>query len=352
MKKISLQEIADELDVSRITVSKVLNDKEGVSDNTRIRIAKKLVEYEYRNISQSVLKLTNEQSPVLSGERNIAVIATDPQFSDFWLKIINGISSEAATRHYNLIYNFITQDEVNDFCIPVSIEKKAVRGIIVVNLYNDIAIQMLLDTGIPIVFLDITPTMFERNIEADIVLLEGDRIIYEITQQMIMNHCKTIGFIGDINYSKTIYDRYVGFRRGCEQGGLVINPEHCFTECIDGHFYYPNELQSSLENLKEFPDAFVCANDVIAHTLVKYLKEHGMVVPTDILVSGYDNVQMSIFNDSEITTAAVDTITLGKRLAKQMFIRIQSPEKFHETIYIRPSIFYRKSTNSNNFPNK
>lgn len=346
MKKISLQEIADELAVSRITVSKVLNDKNGVSEDTRIRVAKKLVEYEYRNISDSILRLANEQSPIPSGEKNIAVIATDPQFSDFWLKIINGISSEVATRHYNLIYNFIGKEEVNNFCMPVDIENRLVRGIIVVNLYDDNAIQMLLNTKIPIVFLDITPTMFCQNIEADIVLLEGDRTIYEITRRMIENNCNTIGFIGDINYSKTIYDRYIGFRRGCEDGGVTINTKYCFTECIDGHFYYPNELQRALEKLNDFPNAFVCANDVIAHTLVKFLDDRGIVVPTDILVSGYDNVQVSLFDDSEITTAAVDTITLGKRLAKQAFVRIQNPDKFHEIIYIKPSIFYRKSTDA------
>lgn len=346
MKKMSLQQIADDLSVSRITVSKVLNNKPGVSPSLRKRINQKLAEHNYKKLSNSdsASDGTISNSPINIIEKNIAVVATEPGFSDFWLKIINGISSEISSQHYNLIYNFINKDEASNYIVPNIIQSKSVSGIVVVNLYDDQAIKMLVDTGLPIVFLDTTPTILASNIKTDIILLEGEKTIYEITKNLISKNCKSIGFIGDITYCQTILDRYNGFVRACHENNVFIDSKYCFTKCNGGHFYYPNELQKFLRNLKDYPDAFVCANDAIADTLIKYLSYNDIHVPRDIAVSGYDNVQLSLLDNSEITTAEVDTVMLGRRLARQVLLRIGYPDAFRETVYVNPSILYRRST--------
>lgn len=343
--KISLQQIADELNVSRITVSKVINNKEGVSEDTRRRVARKLVEYDYKKINRDILRLAQEgahSNPIV--RNNIAVIATEPDFSDFWLKIINGIANEVSSKGYNFVYHFITRTEETNFTMPKSILDHSVCGIIVINVYHNAAIAELSACGIPVVYLDITPDKFREGVSGDIVLLEGKRAICQITESIIQRGRKKLGFIGDITYAQTMYDRYRGFERACRNHGVSIQPQFCLLDSRRGHFYFQDEVRDFVESLTELPEGFVCANDVTAYTVISCLRERGLTVPGDLAVSGYDNIKASILTASELTTAAVETADLGRRLAQQLLRQLESPTSFHEIVYIQPQVIYKRST--------
>ena len=343
--KVSLQQIADELNVSRITVSKVINNKEGVSEDTRRRVARKLVEYDYKKINRNILRLAQEadsSGPVI--RNNIAVIATEPDFSDFWLKIINGIANEVSSRGYNFDYHFITRNEETNFTLPKSIADHSVCGIIVINVYNNAAITALSNSGIPVVFLDITPEKFQEGVSGDIVLLEGERAISRITESIIRRGRRKLGFIGDITYAQTMYDRYQGFEKTCRKYNVPVYPEFCLRDSRRGHFYFLDEVREFIRGMREMPEGFVCANDVTAYTVINCLSERGLSVPQDLAVSGYDNIKASILTASELTTASVETADLGRRLAQQLLQQLESPDNFHEIVYIQPQIMYKRST--------
>lgn len=345
MKRISLQQIADELNISRITVSKVINNKDGVSEETRRRVAKKLVEHNYKKIDKSILDLAKEtKHHGVANHNSISVIATEPEFSDFWLKIINGIANEVSKNGYNFVYNFLTKNQEDNFSLPQSISTNSVCGIIVINVYNDKAIQNISEAGIPAVFLDISPQKFLDGVNGDIVLLEGKNTIYQITDTIIRKGRRELGFIGDVTYSKTISDRFNGFKKACKNNNISLNLDYCLTNSYSGHFYYPNEVQRFVERLEKLPKAFICANDVIAYTLIAYLTQKGYKIPEDIAVSGYDNIPASIIMDSELTSVSVNTLDIGKRLAKQIIMKVKNPSSFYEIILIKPKIIYRKST--------
>ena len=345
MRKVSLQQIADELNVSRITVSKVINNKEGVSEETRRRVARKLVEYDYKKINRNILRLAQEaETGTAIVRNNIAVIATEPDFSDFWLKIINGIANEVSPRGYNLVYHFITRDEEIDFTILKSVVDHSVCGIIVINVYNNAAISALANVGIPTVFYDITPQKYRDGINADVVLLEGKRTVRQITENIIRRGRRQLGFIGDITYAKTMADRYRGFEIACQECGVKIQPQFCMTAGRRGHFYFLDEVRDFVSGLSSFPEGFVCANDVIAYTVIGGLNERGLSVPEDLAVSGYDNIKASILTASELTTASVETADLGKRLAQQLLRKLESPNEFHEVVLVQPKVVYRHST--------
>ena len=345
MKKVSLQQIADELNVSRITVSKVINNKDGVSEETRRRIARKLVEYDYKKIDRNILKLAQEAEagPAII-RNNVAVLATEPDFSDFWLRIINGIAGEVSSHGYNFVYNFITRDEEVNFTLPKNIADNSVCGVIVINVYNNEALSVLSSAGIPAVFLDITPQKYLEGVNGDIVLLEGKRVIREITESVIQKGRQRLGFIGDITYAKTIYDRYRGFKQACRLHGLPLAPKYSLTSGKRGHFYFQEEVREFITSLPELPEGFICANDVTAYTVIGCLRDRGYQVPEDLAVTGYDNIQASILAASELTTVSVDTVELGRRLAQQLLRKLEDPGSFHEVVFVQPKVLYRNST--------
>ncbi len=340
MRKVTIKDISDSLNISRITVWKVLNNKEGVSENTKQRILKKAVEMNYKKLNKDLVKSVVK---TIKPNNNISVIVSRPESTVFWIRIINQIANELGQNKFNLIYNPLTEDEENNFVLPEIIKNNEVRGIIVINIYNEDTVKELCNTKIPKVFLDIPSTISSQDISGDVVLLEGVESIFRITDTIIKKGNKKLGFIGDITYSKTIYDRFSGFLKAIKTHNLILENKYCFTERIPSESY-KSTIERFLDNLSEMPEAFVCANDYIAFIVITYLNEHNLKVPEDVCVSGYDDNIEIMLEDTFLTTVHVQNELLGNRLVKQLMYRIENYDSDYETIYINPKIFFRKST--------
>lgn len=341
MKQITLQEVADKLKISRVTVSKVIHNKPGISLKTQEKVVRMLIENGYENLDPKLLSLVKDNERKASC---IAIIAIAPEFDEFWLKIINSISSELMKSKYEYIYNFLAKNDEQAYELPKTIEPEHVSGVIVINVYRDALTKSLSETGIPTVFLDITPQMFAKGVNGDIVLLDGTRSICEITNHIISKGRTKIGFIGDITYSTTILERWEGFKKSFMINNLSINPKYCFTSSCYGHFYYREEIENMLKKLETMPEAFVCANDFIAYMLIDCLKERGYKIPEDIAVSGYDDIHEKFTKESTLTSVTINTDVLGRRLVKQVLMRIEDPDTPNEIIHIEPNVIYRNST--------
>ncbi len=342
MRRVTLQEVADQLELSRITVSKVIHHKPGVSVETQKRVIRKLLENGYDKLTEEQVEMA--QKPQEPGVKNVAVVTIAPNFSEFWLNIINAISRTLNVEGYNFLYTILIRGKDSRYGLPRTFDKKHVSGVIVVNVYEDDVIRSILDLEIPTVFLDTTPSMFQNSTRGDVVLLDGSRSVFEITNHLIGLGISDFGFMGDITYAQTIRDRWVGFRKALDERKVPLKPQYCFTSSPPGHFYSKEEVVGHLKKLSSFPRAFVCANDFIAFMVIDYLKERGYRVPRDVAVSGYDDIRESITAESHVTTVHVDTEILGQRLVRQILLHLAAPEMPREIIYIRPQVVYRQST--------
>lgn len=350
MKKVSISDIADELDISRNTVSKVMNNRGKVSDKTRKQIVDMAIKMGYEKLPKELLPLSEDENK----PKSILVIATAPDFSSFWGKIIKGISKQLVEDNYKCLYNFITFEEADNFQFPDIIDKEDISGLIVVNVYNNETIKVIKNSGIPTVYFDISLNYNAEDVKADIVLMEGRRSIYKITKDLISNGNKTIGFFGDTSYCKSIMERWQGFIAAHEEAKLPINYQYCFTYGKRGHFYFENEIEyaiaGALKKRTILPDAIVCANDFIAYKLIRELKKYGYSVPKDIRVSGFDDMKSfenieGIEEASEfLTTVSIDLEEIGVRLANQIDMRIKKPQRYFEEVKICGVVKLRQST--------
>ncbi len=343
--KTSLQEIANQLNISRITVSKVLNNKPGVSLDTKRKVVQKLLEQGYKVIDSSLMDLVSEKS---ESETNpcIAVVATAPEFSEFWLKIIRSITDSLSKLKYECIYSFLSNKDkdASPYTLPKILESGNIGGIIVINVYEENIIRVLSESGIPNVFLDVCPKMHSEGVNGDLVLLDGYRAITEITSRIIAQGRREIGFIGDITYSKTILDRWSGYKNALKMNHIELNTSYCFTHSSYGHYYFKEEIERQLSEAPALPQAFICANDFIAFMLIDILKKKNYRVPEDIAVSGFDDIREKLTEESELTTVTIDTQMLGQRLVQQILMKVETPEKPNEIVYIEPKVIFRKST--------
>lgn len=342
MNSVSIQEIANALNLSRITVSKALNNKDGVSLETKKLVLQKAYELDYKKINPELLKLIGENGFRIN--KNILIIATEPMKSEFWTDIINGIAKETEIRQYNLIHKFLSFDEEFNFKIPKVIEQKQIQGIILINFYNKQGIKNLSELGIPMAILDMPILPKTVQLNTDIFLFENYKTVFDITNKMIKNGFKKLSFIGDLGYSKNVLERYNGFVRANSYNNIEINHDMCMLSSPSDRYLFAQELDNFLKSLKVMPNGFVCANDYIANFVIDFAHNKKLVLSKDYMVSGFDDVRQSLVDKPILTTVSVNRFLLGKRIAKQIFMRIESPSMPFETITVNSKVAFRQST--------
>lgn len=333
MGKVTMQDIADALDISRVTVSKAFNDQAGVSDSLKELIFEKAREMGY---AKAGFKLA-EQSQ--AKERTVSLIVSRPDSAVFWTNIIHRMAQELSSYNINLMYTYVPTAYTKDFMLPSVLFSGIVSGVVVLNVYDSDMLELINRLSMPKVFLDTVPEITNRQLDGDLMLIEGYRTEYEITQSLIKRGCKRIGFIGDIKYAMTNMERYLGYEACMKEYQLPIDSGHCLTRKI-GIFSYEEELYSFLNSLTNWPDAFVCVSDYVAHFVRGYMEERGGHLADSVILTGFDNSSEYTNVAGQITTANVPTGLLGKRLAVQIAFRIEHASAPYELTFINPSIVY------------
>lgn len=331
MEKVTMKDIADALNISRVTVSKAFNNQAGVSDSLRESIFSKAKELGYTKIPQQT------GSTAAHEESTVALVVSRPDSSFFWTGIIHRMAQELAEYNINLLYVYVPSVYTKDFVLPSILSNNILSGIAVVNVYDPIILGMVNELSMPKVFLDTIPTLTDRKLRGDLLLIEGYRTESEITESLILDGHKNIGFIGDINYAQTNRERYLGYRESMDRYKLPILPEYCLTENIE-IFSYEKKIYAFLDDLTDWPTAFVCTSDYVAHFAQQYLDEHSQKLPHPVTLTGFDNTDEYTNVTDRITTANVPTGLLGKRLAMQLLFRTNHPDAPDELTFIKPSI--------------
>ncbi len=340
MKKITMQDIADELNISRVTVWKVFNDYPGVSKSLRDLIIEKSEEMGYNKTSK--ITQTTDRKP--SKTVTISVVVSRPESSLFWMNIIHHIAKTVNDMSVNMLYTYVPNEMPDDYELPDVLVNGSVSGIVILNVYDTKMLSLLNNLSIPKVFLDMTCDFPLDSLTGDLFLLEGETRVQQMTQFIIDHGRKRIGFIGDINYAITNRDRYRGFQKAMALNQLSINSAYIHTEPI-GIFSYQEEIHRFLSSLDEMPEAFVCVSDYVANFLLDYLKKNEYAIPHDVAVSGYDGSREYSNLSGNLTTVPVDVAQLGLRLAHQLLYRLDHPDMPGEVTYIYTPVRFNETTN-------
>lgn len=332
MAKITMQELAEQIGISRITVWKALSGRPGVSDSTRRLIQAKAQELGYHTNSEMALPEKKEYTFALAVSR--------PESSNFWMSIIHYIAKELSKHNINVMYSYIPSAYYEGYHLPSSLSRDHVDGCIVLNVYDEHLLQMLAKNPLPTVFLDTVPSITPEMLHGDLVLLDGQPQIMEITSRLIEIGHKRIGFIGDIHYAQTNAERYKGYLAGLKRFGVKADDKLCLTGPFSLQTHY-EEISHFLDTLSVFPDAFICASDFIANFVLRYIQESGRSVPSGFVLTGFDNNSEYAFVGESITTVQVDTASLGRQLARKLIFRVDFPDSPTEVSLIRTDILWR-----------
>lgn len=339
MRKTTMQDIADALNISRVTVWKVFSRREGVSEELQNKIISTALELNY-DVPEDLRCQGKKHTP--PEQHTISVTVSRPETSVFWTSIIHNIAKEASNHNINLMYTYLPSHIEPDYELPPALTNGTVQGMIVLNVYNEALIRKLSDLQMPKVFMDTATQIPFHCLSGDLLLIEGKSCIIEIAEEIIRRGKTKIGFIGDINYAQTNYERYRGYVHAMEAHNIPIQPEYCMT-CAIGMNTYEDELHEFLDGLSSMPEAFICASDYVASLLCHDLSSRGYRIPEDIAVSGFDgNTEFS--GISSLTTVQVHNSELGIRLMHQLIYRMTYPDACHEICYLCSNVVFKHST--------
>jgi LacI family transcriptional regulator len=281
-----MSDIARELEVSTVTVSKALSGKDGVSGALRKTITRKAEElgYVYNSLPRNMKEGRYYLIGILISSKFIG------ESSYYWVFYQRLLEAMKQTRYLGVLE--IVGDEDERKCtVPSVLSAKRIDGVIVLGQMGDPYIAMITSTTARCVFLD-----FYSGIgSCDCVASNNFLGSYKLTSLLIAAGHKNIGFIGSTAATTSILDRYLGFCKAMMEAGL---PRETAIEDRDGRGIYIDIMLC--------PDkytAYVCNNDQIAGTVINQLRRLGLNVPEDISIVGFDN-------ESEVVTAGVGVTSL------------------------------------------
>ena len=309
MKKVTMSDIAEELGLSTVSVSKALSGKEGVSDAIREQIKVKAFEMGYKYNSGS--KLRGEQGC------NIGVLVSETFISDntYYTMLYQKLVKCFARHEAFCILEIVTRADEKKLKNPAMIENKKVDGVIIMGKMSREYTSMLADIGVPFVFMD----SYDEGFMTDSVVSDGVYGTYMLTMYLIKKGHRDIRFVGDVYATNSIMDRYLGFTKALIESKYREWPKPIPDRSEEG-------LLVDIKLPDPLPDAFVCNCDEAGFMLVTQLKEKGYSVPEDCSVVVFDDFIYAKLSSPALTAFAVDVDMMCDAAANSMIRKLDDSD--------------------------
>jgi len=339
-KNTTINDIAQALNLSRNTVSKVFNNGTGISQAVRDSVIQKAIELNYKNMAIMV----NANNEIVTTNGHFLLLYHE-NFTDirYWGDVIVGVEEFMAQKKYSLLLSAIKVTQIQQRQFPQAINNKDVQGIICVEIYDTDYLDILQQCNLPIVSIDATP-QYSGNHHMDIVLPESYDSVFAITKHLISTGAHRIGFIGDINHCTSFNERFSGYYNALLHYGIPFLREHCIMVPNSNPYCDQDWMYKTLQDMTILPDAFVCANDPLAMTVYLAAKRLGVAVPDEMQITGFDDLPFDSVTTPILSTIKVDKREIGYSAASLLHNRIQSPNMPFSILHNRSFPVLRSTT--------
>ena len=337
-RKVTLKQIAKELDVSISTVSKSLKNSLEISEDTRQKVQAfaKLYNYKPNNIA---LSLKNKKT------KTICIIIPEI-IHHFFATVISGVENVANENGYNVLVclsdesfdkevinmEMLANGSIDGFIMSLSKEtqqKKDFHHIVEV-----------INQGMPVVMFD----RVTNDILCDKVIIDDGLAAFNATQFLINKGFKKIGLITTIDYVSVGKLRTEGYIKALKNNDLKVD-ENLIVKIED-----TENFEASIENLLLNNDleAVFAVNEIFAVTTIKLARKHNIKVPEELSIIGFTDGIISKYSTPSISTVSQNGIKMGAKAAKMLIERLESEEEQEDEQYstevIETELVEREST--------
>lgn len=336
-KKVTLKQIAKELDVSISTVSKSLRNSSEISEDTRLKVQAFAKLYNYRP-NLIALSLKNRKT------KTIGIIIPEI-VHHFFATVISGIEHVANEKGYNVIVtlsdesfdkevinmDMLANGSIDGFIMSLSKETQFRR-----DFHH---ITEVINQGMPVVMFD----RVTNDILCDKVIINDNLAAYEAVQKLIDAGFKNIALITTVDYVSVGKLRTDGYIKALKTNDIGINPDLILR--IEDIENCTDQIEYLLSHNKI--DAIFAVNELFAVTAIKEAKKQGLEVPRDLAIIGFTDGIISKYSSPSITTVGQSGFEMGNKAAQMLIHRLETDEQEEEhykTEVIETNLVIREST--------
>lgn len=338
-RKVTLKQIAKELDVSISTVSKSLRDSPEISEDTRLKVQAfaKLYNYKPNNIA---LSLKNKKT------KTIGIIIPEI-VHHFFATVISGIEQVANECGYNVIV-CLSDESFDKEVINMEMLANGSTDGFIMSLSKETQqkkdfhhLQEVINQGMPVVLFD----RISNDILCDKVIIDDQLAAYEATNFLISKGLKKIALLTTVDYVSVGRLRTDGYLNVLHDHGIEVDENLIIR--IEDTEHCDEKINELLEN--QSIDAILAVNELFAVTAIKLAMSKGIKIPEDLSVVAFTDGIISKYSTPTITTISQNGIKMGRKAAEMLIKRLEledEEDEHYKTEIIETNLIIRESTKS------
>ncbi|MEI7847038.1 MAG: LacI family DNA-binding transcriptional regulator [Chloroflexota bacterium] len=325
----TIRDVAREAGVSHQTVSRVINESEGVLPETRARVEIAI---------QALGFIPNAIARSMAHGRTHTLACIAPNLTDFTLSsIIEGAELEARQLGYFLLSSSAGEAQEFKALVDELVGHRRVDGLIVINPYSDERYKSVPE-NFPVVFVGAS----SRDKSICSVSLDDEKAAYDATQHLISSGYSKIAMITGPMEEDCSRDRSDGYMRALLEAGLSVD----LTLIIEGD-WSATSGQDALLSLAEqgrLPDAIFAQNDRMALGVLHTARDIGLSIPDELAVIGVDDMPLASYFDPPLTTMHQDMPRIGCEATRMLVRAIDKSIEGCTPLKLSAQLITRQST--------
>ena len=334
-KKITIKDIARMANVSHTTVSRALNDKSRIKNETKEKILTIAKELDYRPdfIARSL---------VMKRTRTLGLVITTIA-NPFYTELAQGIETTARRLGYNIILCSTHSDLSTEKQYIDMLRSKGVDGIIFTSAHmGDPNILGLADEGFPIILLN--RRTYHPLVKEKVDYVGVDNILggFLAVEHLIKLGHRRIGVIGGSTESSVGFERLEGGKKALATYGLEVIGDYF----LEGDFLKGSGYRGGKEFLKmtEPPTAIFAANDYMALGTYQAIVEEGVRVPEEVAIVGFNDIEFTAMRGVELTTVGQKKYEMGALAVETLVGRVEEGKAgSSKEMILEPELIIRKT---------
>jgi LacI family transcriptional regulator len=334
-KETTIYDIAKKLNISPATVSRGLQDHPGISKKTKKKIVDMVEELGYRSnhFARNLRQQHTKTIGVMVHELN----------SNFITSVLAGIEKVTAEAGYDLIIAHASESSVKEAANANNMFQKRVDGLIASLSFDTTDLEHFkpfFEKGVPVVFFD----RVEQDGQNTVVVIDNAKCGYVATEHLISQGCKRIVHLTSSLKRNVYSQRFKGYRDALFDNGIEYDEKLLLVNDLSERA--GEESAMKILKMKPFPDGAFITNDFVAAVFMRTLKEHGVRIPEDIAIVGFNNDSIGKLIEPALSTINYPGIDMGEIAARNLVNHLKGVSSIHQTntIIVRSELIVRKSS--------